>query len=133
MIIFNEEYDWNLVAAAKNTGIQVLTYLDYYSEVWKPYIRLYDAVLCSTKRTFLMVKDICNAHYIGWGVDTELFRPGESEDKKYTYFHNAGWLGNNYRKMTPSVIIAFDAVSRFLTEATLFIHAQAELEKLPWK
>ena len=33
--------------------------------------------------------------------------------------------------MTPSVIIAFDAVSRFLTEATLFIHAQAELEKLP--
>ncbi len=131
MILFNEEYDWNLVAAAKDTGIQVLTYLDYYKEDWKQHIRLYDAVLCSTKRTFHLVKDICNAHYIGWGVDTDLFRPGESKDKKYTFFHNAGWLGINYRKMTPSVIIAFDAVSRFLTEATLFIHAQAELEKLP--
>ncbi len=131
MVLFNEEYDWNLVIAAKNTGIQVLTYLDYYKEDWKQYMRLYDAVLCSTKRTFHLVKDFCNAHYIGWGVDTELFRPGKSEDKKYTFFHNAGWLGINYRKMTPSVITAFDAVSRFLTEATLFIHAQAELEKLP--
>lgn len=131
MILFNEEYDWNLVVAAKDTGIQVLTYLDYYKEDWKQHIRLYDAVLCSTKRTFHLVKDICNAHYIGWGVDTDLFRPEESKDKKYTFFHNAGWLGINYRKMTPSVIIAFDAVSRFLTEATLFIHAQAELEKLP--
>ncbi len=77
------------------------------------------------------MKDFCNAHYIGWGVDTELFRPGKSEDKKYTFFHNAGWLGTNYRKMTPSLIIAFDAVSRLLPYVTLLIHAQAELEKLP--
>ncbi|MEK7698934.1 MAG: glycosyltransferase, partial [Planctomycetota bacterium] len=131
MVIFNEEYDWNLVIAARDTGIQVLTYLDYYKEDWKQYMRLYDAVLCSTKRTFHLVKDICNAHYIGWGVDTDLFRPGESEDKKYTFFHNAGWLGINFRKMTPSVIIAFDAVSSLLPDATLFIHAQVELERLP--
>lgn len=78
-----------------------------------------------------MVKDICNAHYIGWGVDTGLFRPTESEDKKYTFFHNAGWLGLNYRKMTPSVILAFVVVSRALPDVTLFIHAQAGLEKLP--
>ncbi|MBF8277132.1 MAG: hypothetical protein HW390_2205 [Candidatus Brocadiaceae bacterium] len=131
MIIFNEEYDWNLVAAAKDTGIQVLTYLDYYKEDWKPYMRLYDAVLCSTKRTFHLVKDFCNAQYIDWGVDTELFRPGECEGKKYAFFHNAGWLGINYRKMTPAVITAFDVVSRTLPDVTLFIHAQAGLEMLP--
>ena len=33
--------------------------------------------------------------------------------------------------MTPSVIIAFDAVSSLLPDATLFIHAQVELERLP--
>lgn len=131
MVIFNEEYNWNQVVAVKDTGVQVLTYLDYYKENWKKYLGFYDAVLCSTKRTFLMVKDFCNAHYIGWGIDTELFRPGDNEDKKYTFFHNAGWLGLNYRKMTPSVIIAFDAVSHSLPTATLFIHAQAGLEKLP--
>ncbi|MBI5307231.1 MAG: glycosyltransferase, partial [Planctomycetes bacterium] len=126
-----EEYDWNLVAAAKDTGIQVITYLDFYKEDWKKYLGCYDAVLCSTKRTFHLVKDVCNAHYIGWGVDTGLFRPGESEDKKYTFFHNAGWLGINYRKMTPSVITAFDIISRALPDVTLFIHAQAGLEMLP--
>ena len=131
MVIFNEEYDWNLVMAAKASGTKILTYLDYYKEDWKPYMSLYDAVLCSTKRTFKLVNGICNAHYIGWGIDTDLFKPRDDGDGKYTFFHNAGWLGINYRKMTPAVILAFEAVSRHLSDATLFIHAQTELEKLP--
>ena len=131
MVIFNEEYDWNLVMAAKASGAKTLTYLDYYKEDWKSYMSLYDAVLCSTKRTFNLVNGICNAHYIGWGIDTDLFKPRDDGDGKYTFFHNAGWLGINYRKMTPAVILAFEAVSRHLPDATLFVHAQTELEKLP--
>jgi len=130
-IIFNEEYDWNLVQAAKEAGVKVLTYLDYYKEDWKPFMGLYDAVLCSTLRTFYLVRDSCNAHYVGWAVDTDLFRPRDNGDEKFTFFHNAGWLGLNYRKMTPAVILAFDAISRQLPDATLLVHAQVELEKLP--
>ncbi|KKO19778.1 MAG: hypothetical protein DCC43_11000 [Candidatus Brocadia sp.] len=130
VVIFNEEYDWKLVSLCKKKGIKTVTYLDYYKDDWKPYMRLYDAVLCSTKRTFLLVKDICKAYYLGWGVDTELFKP-VSNGKKHTFFHNAGWLGINYRKMTPAVIIAFDAFSCNNSDLTLFIHAQAELERLP--
>ena len=130
-VIFNEEYDWDLVKAAKSTGAKVLTYLDYYKEDWKPVMSLYDKVLCSTLRTFHLVKAHCNAHYMGWAVDTDLFRPLDNGDRKHTFFHNAGWLGINYRKMTPAVILAFDAISRHLPEITLFIHAQTELEKLP--
>jgi len=130
-IIFNEEYDWNLVQAAKDTGVKVLTYLDYYKEDWKPFMGLYDAVLCSTLRTFYLVRDSCNAHYVGWAVDTDLFRPRDNGDEKFTFFHNAGWLGINYRKMTPAVVLAFDAISRHLPDATLLVHAQVELEKLP--
>ncbi|MCR4319844.1 MAG: tetratricopeptide repeat protein [Candidatus Brocadiaceae bacterium] len=131
MVIFNEEYDWNLVMAAKASGTKILTYLDYYKEDWKPYMSLYDAVLCSTKRTFHLVKDFCKAFYIGWGIDTELFKPKDNGNGKYTFFHNAGWLGINYRKMTPAVITAFEAISRYNTDVTLFIHAQTELERLP--
>ncbi len=130
-LIFNEEYDWSLVHFCKKKGIKIITYLDYYKDDWKHSMRLYDAVLCSTKRTFNLVKDICNAFYVGWGIDTELFRPLQKEEKSYTFFHNAGWLGINYRKMTPAVILAFDTISRQNPDVTLFIHAQVELEKLP--
>lgn len=133
-VVFNEEYDWDLVRAAKSAGVKVLTYLDYYKESWKPLMFLYDGVLCSTLRTFYLVRDVCEAHYVGWAVDTDLFRPREGasgEGDKFTFFHNAGWLGINYRKMTPAVIEAFDRVSHDLPGATLLVHAQAELERLP--
>lgn len=130
-VIFNEEYDWELVKSAKSTGIKVMTYLDYYKEDWKPFMRFYDKVLCSTQRSYHLVKNICNAHYIGWAVDIDLFSPAENGSGKYTFFHNAGWLGVNYRKMTPAVILAFDAVSRHFPDITLFVHSQVDFDKLP--
>jgi len=157
-VVFNEEYDWDLVQAARAAGVKVLTYLDYYKDDWKPLMRLYDAVLCSTRRTYDLVKDVCRAHHIGWAVDSQLFRPDggappdgpESKMRqsrllgssrggkypgipghKYTFFHNAGWLGLNYRKMTPGVILAFDAVAKKLPDVTLLVHAQTGLERLP--
>ena len=131
VVVFNEEYDWELVRAAKSTGAKVVTYLDYYKDDWMPSMQLYDAVLCSTFRTFYLVKEFCNAYHIGWAVDTDLFCPKEAGNGEYTFFHNAGWLGINYRKMTPAVILAFDAISNYLPDATLFVHSQAELTKLP--
>ena len=134
VVIFNEEYDWDLVRAVKESGTKVFTYLDYYKDDWNPYIDMYDAVLCSTLRTYKLVKNLCKAHYIGWCVDLNLFKPKKnSTEKKYTFFHNAGWLGINYRKMTPAVILAFDAVSRIFKNTSLLVHAQAELDKLPFQ
>ena len=130
LVIFNEEYDWALVMAAKETGVKVITYLDYYKEDWKPYMAMYDGVICSTMRTFQLVRSFCSAHYVGWAVDTVLFHPPE-EIPPYTFFHNAGWLGINYRKMTPAAVVAFDAISKSIPEITLFIHSQAGLDKMP--
>lgn len=130
-VIFNEEYDWDLVRAARETGVKILTYLDYYKDDWKPFMSLYDAVLCSTKRTYELVKGFCRAYYMGWAVDTELFHPVDDDGSRHTFFHNAGWLGINYRKMTPAAIVAFDAISRHLHDVTLFVHSQAELGMLP--
>lgn len=131
IVVFNEEYDWQLVEKCKATGVKIVTYLDHYKEEWKPYLELYDAVICSTKRSFDLVKNDCNAHYTGWGIDTDLYRPSDESIEKHTFFHNAGWLGINYRKMTPAVISAFDSISRDLEGETLFIHSQAPLHQLP--
>lgn len=131
VIIFNEEYDWKLIQAAKETGAKIITYLDYYKNEWEPYMGLYDMVLCSTHRTYNLVKNVCRAFNIGWCVDLDLFKPRDDINKEYTFFHNAGWLGINYRKMTPAVIVAFDAISKYYNNASLLVHAQAELEKLP--
>lgn len=131
IVVFNEEYDWELVRAVKEAGFTVVTYLDYYKNEWEPNMGLYDLVLCSTQRSYELVRDVCRAIYIGWCVDTKRFRPRRGLEPRATFFHNAGWLGINYRKMTPAVILAFDAVKRVLPEATLFIHAQVGPGKLP--
>jgi glycosyltransferase involved in cell wall biosynthesis len=131
VVIFNEEYDWSLVEFCKDCGVKVATYLDYYKDEWRPKMSVYDAVLCSTKRTYHLVRNSCAAHYVGWAVDTQLFKPVGNQGDKAIFFHNAGWLGINFRKMTPAVILAFDALSREFPEISLFVHAQCELEKLP--
>lgn len=130
VVIFNEEYDWNLVQAAKSTKALVLTYLDYYKEEWSPFMDMYDGVLCSTFRTFNLVKPLCNAYFMGWAVDTDIYKPKQTL-QKHTFFHNAGWLGINYRKMTPAVILAFDALSKVLPNISLFVHSQVVIEKMP--
>lgn len=131
VVVFNEEHDWALVAAVKEAGLTVVTYLDYYKADWAPHMRLYDVVLCSTQRTYELVRDVCRAVYVGWCVDTDVFRPRRAIEPRATFFHNAGWLGINYRKMTPAAILAFDAVKHALPHATMFIHAQVGPEKLP--
>ena len=150
IIIFNEEYNFSMVEQVREkTSAKIITYLDFYIDSWEGSMGIYDEVWCSTKRSFNMVKDICNARYIGWGVDTELFKPTKEvisnvkreyidkkgiffpKSDKFTFFHNAGWLGNNYRKNTPLVIDGFNRASEQNLDITLFVHAQAGLEKLP--
>lgn len=113
-------------------GSAVFGWMDYRRANWREIVqdwgdlvpmRLYDAVLCSSHRSLDMVKDVCAAHYIGWGVDTDLFHP-PAETPPYAFFHNAGWLGKNMRKNTPAAIRAFKRVMETHPTASLFVHAQ---------
>ncbi len=130
-VVFNEEYDWSLVEAAKRTGVQVVTYLDYLKADWLPKMRMYDLVICSTRRSYEIVKDACSAVYVGWTVDSSLFTPRQDDGERHTFFHNAGWLGTNFRKMTPAAILAFDAMSPLVPDASFFIHFQSARDRLP--
>lgn len=132
VVIFNEEYDWSLPRTVGLMGVKSVTYLDYCKPDWLPALeRFYDAVLCSNKRSYDLVKDHCKAHYMGWAVDAELFRPADAA--MFTFFHNAGWLGLNYRKNTPAAVKAYCQMLEEWggVEPGLFIHAQVDWDKLP--
>jgi 1,2-diacylglycerol 3-alpha-glucosyltransferase len=129
IVFFNEEYDWHLVDFCKKLGKKVVTYLDFYKHDWKSKLSIYDVVFCSTKRIFNLIKDMVNVYYVGWGINTDLFKPTEAENK-YTFFHNAGWFGGNYRKNTPAVIYAFNEISKD-KDYTLLIHTQLGIKFLP--
>ena len=131
-VIYNEEYDLKMIYdVKKNTGVKTITYLDYYKADWKEFMSVYDDVWCSTKRSFNVVKDICNASYIGWGIDTDLFKPSVSHRKKFTFFINGGWLGINNRKGVPEALLAFDEACKHNYDITLLVHTQVGLDVFP--
>jgi 1,2-diacylglycerol 3-alpha-glucosyltransferase len=130
-VIFNEEGDWGLVKACSQRTTAI-NYLDSYYSAWAKKMGLFDGILCSTRRTFQMLKDIAPSYFISWGLDSTLFKPLlESEQKDFTFFHNAGWGGVGYRKMTPYVVRAFDEISKINPSLSLLVHSQAELKKYP--
>lgn len=132
MIIFNEEKNLSLIKECRvKLDVIIYTYLDYYEKEWNKYLSLYHGVLCSTRRSYNLVKNYCNAYYIGWYIDTNLFQP-KYNNQEYTFFHNAGWVGANYRKMTPLLIEAFDELSKNFNY-TLLIHSQLSIDKYPQK
>lgn len=149
VVVFNEEYDWALVRAAKATGVKVVTYLDFYKEDWAELMGLYDEVWCASDRTKNLVADKCNANHIGWAVDLELFKPKEPEylgtnvlggepteaykypdPPSHLFFHNAGWYGINFRKGSLNALVAFEAVVRQNPKATMLMHEQVPLSSL---
>jgi adenosylcobinamide amidohydrolase len=58
VVLFNEEYDWELVKAIKEEGFRVVAYLDYLHNSWlkepSPLL-LYDAIFFSTIRCYWLV------------------------------------------------------------------------------
>ena len=124
-VIFNEEHDWRLVRVARSVGARVATYLDYYASEWGDLMPLYHSILCSSERSYGVVKHIPGAHFIGWGLRAGAY---PQASYRYEFFHNAGWLGINYRKGTPEVIQAFLQIE---SDAQLYIHAQASKSKMP--
>jgi glycosyltransferase involved in cell wall biosynthesis len=123
IVFFNEMYDWNLIDFCKERAI-IVTYLDYFTEQWIPHFEKFAATIICAKHTFEIFKGFKNAHYIEWGVDTNLFTFSHALDK-CTFFHSAGWGGINYRKCTPQVIDAFYDLHTIIPD-NLFLHTQRD-------
>ena len=127
LVFFNEEYDWELVKMVKKIGIKVASYLDYLHKDWlkKPSpLEIYDLILCSTRRAFNMVENLCLAKWIGWGMKEE--NKVISVKKPYVFFENVGWGGINDRKGINTLLSVYKLFLKKHPEAfgSLLIHCQ---------
>ena len=131
LVLFNEEYDWDLVVAIKDKGFRVATYLDYLHKDWSREMMLcYDAILCSTRRSFDLMP-ASNRHYVGWGIHEESVISGSGRKRPYLFFENAGWLGINDRKGLGTLLQCYQALIKKQPDlfGSLLIHAQVELDR----
>ena len=132
LVLFNEEYDWDLVAMIKADGFQVATYLDYLHSDWlrppNP-LDMYDAILCSTNRSWYLMPDN-NRYYIGWGIpeDSVIQRP--LDQRPYLFFENAGWLGINDRKGLGTLLECYEGLLKDYPQlaGSLLVQTQVEMD-----
>ncbi len=130
-VVFNEEYDFNLPAVMQDVGLQTIHYVDFIADNWRDALRrTYHQLWSATKRTTSLLGDLglddLTTH-IGWGIPDSMPYRGD-EEPQYDFFHNAGWLGINFRKGTDLVLLAFDKLRASRPHSTLLVHAQVPQE-----
>jgi len=129
LVIFNEQNDFRILHECKKWGLPIVAYIDYYRKNDIENFRVYDGLICNTKRHYSVFKDFPNTIYIPWGTDVEYFRqrqsPLKNNYKKVVFFHNAGFLGKNKRKGTAEVIEAFKRIKS--KRKRVIIHSQVSI------
>ncbi len=128
VVIFNEERSWEPVLEARRLGTLVGAYVDYYTTDTVPFFRVYDFLLCNTKRHYSVFKEHPQAFFVPWGTDLNTFTPNSQPvtTGEAHFFHSAGW--SPYRKGTDLLLRAFQRVQG---KARLIIHSQAPLREVP--
>ncbi len=126
-VIFNEEHGFNTIKRTKALGYTVGAYIDYYKKSTVDSFRIYDFLLCNTKRHYSVFNSFNNAMYIPWGTDVKLYKPTTKEySDTVVFFHSAGWGGVNTRKGTDLLVEAFQLVKG---NVKLIIHSQSPLSR----
>lgn len=128
-VIFNEQRWWQPVIWAKDKGIPVGSYVDYYTPDGVEHFSAYDFLICNTRRHHEVFSWHEGAHFVAWGTDVETFKPdahGLGLHQPFAFFHSCGM--EPYRKGTDLLIEAFNAIKSNL-DAKLIIHTQRRLER----
>lgn len=126
LILFNEQQWFTPVVWAKQMGVKVVSYVDYYTEETIPLFDIFDGVICNTQRHAFAFRNHKSVQYIKWGTNTQLYKPSDVKNDKIVFFHSAGMAP--IRKGTDLLIEAFyQAANR--KDAKLLLHTQVSLEK----
>jgi len=131
LIIFNEQHYWQPVIWAKELGVKVVAYVDYYKENTVEAFGIYDQIWCNTKRHISVFKHFKQAKYIPWGTDTDTFSPYTTPETQQndtvTFFHSAGM--SPIRKGTDIFIQAAIELNKTTDGFKVLIHSQVSLEE----
>lgn len=129
VLIFNEQRWWQPIIWAKELGLKVGTYVDYYTAECVHNFKSYDFLICNTERHYSVFKSHPGAYFVKWGTDVQLFSPqssdNESDSDSIVFFHSAGM--DPYRKGTDLLISAFNKIKHKYS-MQLIIHSQVALD-----
>lgn len=127
VVIFNEQHSWDVILRCLKLPIVVGAYVDYYTAATVPFFRLYDFLLCNTRRHYDLFAHHPQAIYIPWGTDCQVFQPNSTPPTRtdVRFFHSAGMGGVGMRKGTDLAVRAFQKVTG---NARLIIHSQVGVD-----
>jgi hypothetical protein len=92
-VFFNEQHLWKPVLLCHDLNIKTGSYIDYYTAETIPFFRLYDFLICNTKRHYSVFKWHPRVYYIPWGTDTTVFnkeQQKETSENELVFFHSSG-------------------------------------------
>jgi 1,2-diacylglycerol 3-alpha-glucosyltransferase len=127
IVFFNEQTWLDPVILCHDLGIKTGAYIDYYTNKTVPFFRVYDFLICNTRKHYSVFSEFEQCFYVPWGTETELFRPVSTKllNKDFvTFFHSCGFSPE--RKGTDILIAAF---SKLNIPCKLIIHSQVDLKK----
>ena len=113
---------------AREKGIKIGAYIDYYQEDTVHCFELYDFLICNTKRHYSVFEWHPQVKYIPWGTDVDLFKPLESRkapEDPLIFFHSGGYSALS-RKGLNHILSALPFLNG--TSWKLVIHVQVSFE-----
>lgn len=128
IIFFNEQRDIDILIKIKLSfpNIKIGSYIDYYRQDTIESFKIYDFLICNTKRHYDVFKWHPQSYYVPWGTDIELYSYKErKKDNIIKFFHSAGM---STRKGTSKLIDTF-LKSDFKFDSKLIIHTQLPISK----
>lgn len=93
VVIFNEQVDVTPVIELKKLGIRCIAYVDYYKEDTVSSFKIYDALICNTRRHFDVFKWHPNAWFLPWGIDPSLYKNtiAKASNNEFPFFHSCSY------------------------------------------
>ncbi|WP_394138418.1 glycosyltransferase [Cytobacillus oceanisediminis] len=133
VIFFNEQRDILIVLMIKKffPNIKVGAYVDYYTEDSVSDFKIYDFLICNTRRHYSVFSWHKGAYYIPWGTDIDIFNINEQQmqqnNTKLKFFHS---MGMSERKGTDILVNSFINGKLYEKNAKLIIHSQVNIDHI---
>lgn len=126
-VFFNEQHIWTPILACREMGVLVGSYIDYYTPETVPFFKVFDFLICNTKRHLSVFETYEQVFYVPWGTNQKKYNLTQRKNintGKVTFFHSAGM--NPERKGTDILLKAYSEIDKVGTE--LIIHTQRTLD-----
>lgn len=128
ILFFNEQRYWKPVIEAKQAGVCIGAYVDYYKQSTVKAFGLYDFLVCNTRRHYSAFQWHTNAYYVPWGTKIKEDIPIRSNDEPIKFLVSSGWEGA-YRGDRRGTLLALDAFFEVKGHCELLLYSQVPLKE----